>query len=159
VGFSQFRRSLPNTPPGRPSTRAREGRAYSFRCSSSVRSSSRSLEAEGPEIPKPLPISAAVQPCEAEVATSLTIAIPLGERLLQSISCGIVEWDDAREFADMDSALELPSRAAEFRSLPVDDTPSEDGAGIGAERDSAGLELERDFPGDDLKGLLEVFSV
>jgi hypothetical protein len=106
-----------------------------------------------------LPISTAVQPNEAEVATSLTIAIPLGERLLQSISRGIVEGDDAREFADMDSAFELPSRAAELRSLPVDDTPFEDGVGIGAECDSAGLELERDFPGDDLKGLLEVFSV
>jgi hypothetical protein len=54
------------------------------------------LKTQGLVVPSPLAISAGVQPCEAEVATSLTIAAALGVSLVQSIS-PIVEGHEAGE--------------------------------------------------------------
>jgi hypothetical protein len=115
---------------------------------SSLRTSARRLTTQEEGIPSPLPISVFVQPCELETATSRVIASPLGLTLLQSISCGIVEGDELDSWPFVDAVFELPFRAAEFGSLPVDDPTSEDDAGLGREAfaDSPWFVGEADLP-------------
>jgi hypothetical protein len=61
----------------------------------------------------------------------------------------------------VDAILEPPDRSAVPSPDPIVGSASEDRPAVGREADAAlpWFELEADFPGDDLKGLLEVFSV
>lgn len=116
-------------------------------------------------VPSPLAISAVDQPCVLETITSLTIASPFGESPLQSITRG-VERDELRPFPFVESEAsvrvpELPFRAAEFGSLPVDDSTSEDDAGPGREAlpDSPWFVGEADFPDGRDEVRLEILSL
>jgi hypothetical protein len=124
------------------------------------------LTTQEEDIPSPLAISAVVQPSVAEVATSLTIAIPLGLTLFQSIDRGGVERDEAWAFAFVDAdasvrVAELPAGAAESAALPVDDPSPERDRRVAAEPlvDLPRLVAEAELPALDEQPLSQVLGV
>jgi hypothetical protein len=131
--------------------------------SSSLRRSSRRLKTQGLVVPSPLAISSAFQPWDAEVATSLTIAIPRGEILFQSISRGVVVGDELNTwpFVYAEGSVrvpESPDRSPLLFSDPVGASQPERPAGEGWEPDSARFKAAAELPALDEEELLEILS-
>jgi hypothetical protein len=93
-------------------------------------------------------ISVFEKPFEIGWTICLRIAVPRGERLVQSIAEGVVgvEADTLDAWPFVDAVLKDPACSSEAASCPVDDAEPEICAGVAGERNPAWLEMGAEFP-------------